>query len=241
VRKQIQALGKRMIEEGMTDPKVIATDKSMFEARGPKWHKKHRQRGIIPKKLRDVDVDSEWGYSRYRGWVQGYALVLVNTATEGTLRVPTDAQSATANCCEKHLFYPMIEELPQQTRYIVADLGFDDKKLFDTCERVEHGREKRRLVLPLKQCKSTSTKRSSHVRFFNSAMGQRIYKLRKTSVEPLFDILKSLFDMEPVWMKGEQNVSSLLLLTVYAYQILLYFNQSFGDRTAHVKYILDGV
>ena len=42
-------------------------------------------------------------------------------------------------------------------------------------------------------------------------------------------------------MKGKQNVFPLLLLTVYAYQILLYFNQRFGDKTAHVKYILDGV
>lgn len=230
-----------MIEEGITDPKVVATDKSMFEARGPKWHKKHRQKGIIPKKLRNVDTSSEWGYSHYRGWVQGYALVLVNTATEGTLRVPIDARSATANCCEKHLFYHMIEELPQHARYVVADLGFDDKKLLDKCELNRNGREQRRLVLPLKQYPYTPEKRRSHVRFFNSPLGQRIYKLRKTSVEPLFDILKNLFEMEPVWMKGKENVFSLLLLTVYAYQMLLYFNHKYGDKTAHVKYILDGV
>lgn len=230
-----------MIEEGITDPNVMATDKSMFEARGPKWHKKHRRRGVIPKKLRNVDTDSEWGYSHYRGWVQGYALVLVNTATEGTLRVPTDAQSATANCCEKHMFYPMIEDLPHQARYVVADLGFDDKKLLDRCELKREGREQRRLVLPLKEYKNTPKKRRSHVRFFQSALGQRIYKLRKTSVEPLFEILKNLFEMEPVWMKGKHNVFPLLLLTVYAYQVLLYFNQRFGDKTAHVKYILDGV
>lgn len=213
----------------------------MFEARGPKWHKKHRRRGVIPKKLRNVDTDSEWGYSHYRGWVQGYALVLVSTATEGGLRVPTDAQSGTANCCEKHMFYPMIEELPQQARYVVADLGFDDKKLFEGCERLENGRWQRRLVLPLKEYKTTPKKRRSRVRFFQSSLGQRIYKLRKTSVEPLFDILKNLFEMEPVWMKGKQNVFSLLLLMVYAYQMLLYFNQKFGDKTAHVKYILDAV
>ena len=48
----------------------------MYQALGPKWHKKHRLEGIIPSGLRNVDVESKWSKSNYRGWVQGYRLVL---------------------------------------------------------------------------------------------------------------------------------------------------------------------
>ena len=33
----------------------------------------------------------------------------------------------------------------------------------------------------------------------------------------MFDILKSLFSLEQVWMRGKQNVQTLLLLAVFIY------------------------
>jgi hypothetical protein len=60
-------------------------------------------------------------------------------------------------------------------------------------------------------------------------------------VEPMFDILKTLFSLEPVWMKGKQNVQALLLLSIFVYQLLLLFNFVNGRTVSHVKYILDGV
>ena len=46
-------------------------DKSMSEALGRKWHQRDRKRGVLPEGLRNVDRESEWGDSAYRGWVQG--------------------------------------------------------------------------------------------------------------------------------------------------------------------------
>ncbi len=48
----------------------------MYEAQGPKWHKADRQAGRIPPRLRNVDIESTWSKSGYRGWVQGYRLIL---------------------------------------------------------------------------------------------------------------------------------------------------------------------
>lgn len=48
----------------------------MYQATEAKWHKRNRQAGIIPIGLRNVDTESEWFKSGYRGWVQGYRLVL---------------------------------------------------------------------------------------------------------------------------------------------------------------------
>lgn len=49
MKEQIKEMGKRFIEEGITDPKVLACDQKIFEAKGPLWHKKDRKKGEIPR------------------------------------------------------------------------------------------------------------------------------------------------------------------------------------------------
>jgi hypothetical protein len=235
-------LGRTLIVNGIANPKVNAVDKSMFKAQGPLWHKKDRKKGIVPKNLRNVDTDSEWGYSKYRGWVQGYALHLLCSATPGFVPVPLDADATTANVPENRIFEPMIDHLHDDTKYIVADSGYDDGKLTDKCEfRKNNKHITRRLIVPMEKCKYTASKRLPYIRFFKSERGQHLFRLRKITVEPMFDILKSLFSLEPVWMKGKRNVQPLLLLSVFAYQLLLLFNFVNGRPVSHVKYILDGV
>jgi len=227
---------------GIANPKVSAVDKSMFKAQGPLWHKKDRNKGIVPENLRNVDTDSEWGYSKYRGWIQGYALHLLCSATPGFIPVPLDAEAATANVPENRIFDPMIDHFHEDTKYIVADSAYDDGKLTDKCEFRKNDKYiTRRLVVPMEKHIHTSSKRLPYIRFFKSKRGQRLFRLRKITVEPMFEIFKSLFSLEPVWMKGKQNVQSLLLLIVFTYQLLLLFNFVNGRAVSHVKYILDGV
>jgi hypothetical protein len=235
-------LGRRLIVHGIANPKVTAVDKSMVKARGPLWHKKDRKKGIVPDRLRNVDKDSEWGYSRYKGWVQGYAIHLLCSATPGFVPVPLDADAATANVPENRIFEPMINHLHNDTKYIVADSGYDDRKLTETCEFRKHNKYiTRRLIVPMETYQHTASHRLPYIRFFKSKRGQHLFRLRKITVEPMFDILKSLFSLETVWMKGKSNVQPLLLLCVFAYQLLLLFNFVNGRPVSHVKYIIDGV
>jgi len=77
--EQIAFLGKTIVADvaaGGNHSQVSATDGRMYQAIGPKWHKKHRIQGAIPTGLRNVDTESKWSKSGYRGWVQGYRLVL---------------------------------------------------------------------------------------------------------------------------------------------------------------------
>jgi len=76
---QVAALGLRIAEEVSPPPgrsQVSAVDGRMYEARGPKWHKADRLKGRVPSGLRDVDTESSWSKSGYRGWVQGYRLTM---------------------------------------------------------------------------------------------------------------------------------------------------------------------
>ncbi len=76
---QVSALGRQLAEEVAPadgQPQASAIDGRMYAAGGPRWHTKHRRQGRIPARLRNVDTESAWSKSGYRGWVQGYRLLL---------------------------------------------------------------------------------------------------------------------------------------------------------------------
>ena len=76
---QIAHLGEQLKTEVQPfdeQPQASAIDGRMYAAAGLLWHHQHRTLGLIPQGLRNVDTDSRWFKSGYRGWVQGYRLVL---------------------------------------------------------------------------------------------------------------------------------------------------------------------
>lgn len=56
----------------LTGENVISADKMMTKAKGPIWHKKHKEKGIIPKWLRGIDRTTTWCKSNADGWVYGH-------------------------------------------------------------------------------------------------------------------------------------------------------------------------
>ena len=76
---QVQALGQQLLAEvvpGPDEPQASAIDGRRYQAQGPLLHKRDRDQDRIPVRLRKVDTESAWSKSGYRGWVQGYRLVL---------------------------------------------------------------------------------------------------------------------------------------------------------------------
>ena len=109
--------------------RVAAADKSLHPARGPLWHQKHRRQNRVPKGLRGVDRDSQWGYSPYHKFVQGYAEHVIINATPGEARFPFDAVADTAKMAENQVLRERLPYLPQPTRKIVIDGTYDDNDL----------------------------------------------------------------------------------------------------------------
>jgi hypothetical protein len=171
---------------------------------------------MTPKHLRTGGRDSEWGYSRYQGWVQDYAIHLLCSATPGFVPVPLDACATTVNLPKNRFFESMINHLHDTSKFLVADSGYDDRTLTEKCELRENGRFiTRHLIVPMEKYKHTASHRVPYIRFFESERGQRLFRLRKTTVEPMFNILKSLFRLESVWMKGKRDVQPLPLVSVF--------------------------
>ena len=51
----------------------------MNKAKGPVWHKKQKEKGIIPKGLRGIDRQATWGKSNADGWVYGHGTFTVTS------------------------------------------------------------------------------------------------------------------------------------------------------------------
>jgi hypothetical protein len=106
-------------------------------------------------------------------------------------------------------------------RYMTADPGYDDKKLYEYSKKTL-GID---LVCPIERYESTSKKRLEFVCFYQSIVGQAIYNRRRISIEPsLIEHIKSVFRIDPLPVYGFQSVSAIVLLSVLLYQIMVYYN-----------------
>ena len=117
------------------------------------------KKGVVPRS--GIDTDARWGYSHTKGWVFGYKLHL--TSTTGHLTVPLTADVTTANVQDNQMYVPLtsssssspsssVFSLPS-VLYMVADPGYDDKKLYEYSKRIIGNRfglsgRKIRKVLP---------------------------------------------------------------------------------------------
>jgi Transposase DDE domain len=251
----IKLQGEKAIEEGVADAHDVAVDKSLIAARGPLWHVSDRKKNRIPKGLRGVDRDSDWGCSQHDGWVQGYSFEVVVSATPDATIFPLLASAATASVKETQSFDAKIDDLPESTENVSADSGYDSNHVGEQIEYTEDGkRTGRRFLCPENKRGSKTKSRSQTVeprdeahgrrlarrKFYSSRRGKSIYRRRSHTVEPFNEWFKSLFELEDrVWHRGLQNNQTQLLAALFAYQLLVRYNHRRDRKNGRVRCILD--
>lgn len=248
----VRLQGEQAIEQGVVDARCVAVDKSVLSARGPLWHQRQRREGVFP---RGIDRDSTWTYSEHHGWIQGYGYEVVITASYRGLCFPLLASVDQAHVREHRTFEPKIAELPQQTRFLLLDTGYDSNALAEAVEWDSTGRRTGRFYLcppaPAKR-KSSRTWRETRERSFHrqrrearrSRLRQRrfrrLYARRGKTIEPFNDHFKRLFDVhDRVWHRGLDNNRTQLLAGVFCYQLLVRLNLLHGKHHRRIKTLLD--
>jgi hypothetical protein len=187
--------------------------------------------GHVPRS--GIDTDARWGFSATRGWIFGYKLHMC--CSTGKVIVPISAAVTSANVQDNTMYQNLVERLPStSTRYIVGDAGYEDYKLYD------YSRHRGiKLVYPIRRYRRTNVDRLKLVAFYRSDQGQRIYRNRSVSVEPLFQCVKDMFGLSVLPVRGLANVSSYVLICVLVYQLVVYYNYITGnDKTRCVKHML---
>jgi hypothetical protein len=235
IKQRISTMGYFFVTEGLVDHSITATDSTLLKAKGPVWHTSSMKKGIVPRS--GIDTDARWGYSHTKGWIFGYKLHL--TCTTGEIVVPLTADITTANVPDNRMYIPLISSSSifslSSLRYMVADLGYDAKKLYEYSKKVL-GID---LVCPVERYKNTPKKRLELVCFYQSALVQAIYSQRGISVEPLIEHIKSVFRIDPLPIRGFHKVSAIVLLSVLLYQIMVYYNcKTEKINPKSIKYML---
>jgi hypothetical protein len=221
---QIAHLGellKEEVEPAREQPQVSAIDGRMYEAAGPRWHQKHRKLGIIPQGLRNVDTDSAWFKSGYRGWVQGYRLVLQGLVFP--YPVPLFAAWRRNSEGEATIMAQALEEerLPV-TSVLLGDSTFGGATLCASYQ--ERGGW---LLTPQR----LSTERRS--------WKDDLYSYRKETIELLFQRVIQSCDLKACPVKGWSRNGAFVLASVWLYQIIFLNNYRQGRPMAHIKEQLD--
>jgi hypothetical protein len=221
IKERISTMGNLFVSEGLVKPYVVATDSALLKSKGKVWHKSSVKEGIVP--YSGIDTDAKWGYSHTKEWIFGYKLHMICSTDPSSTIIPLSADVTTANVSDKPIYPDLVSGLSPETlkkiHYMVADPGFSGKKLYDLSLRKGF-----QLVCPVRKYKNTPVERLKLVDFYQSALGQVIYSRRRTSIEPLIEHIKSTFRIDPVPVRGYDNVRGIILLSVQLYQILVYYN-----------------
>jgi len=221
---QIAQLGEQIKEEVQPtneQPLMSAIDGRMYEAVGPLWHQKHRQLGIIPLNLRNVDCESAWFKSGYRGWVQGYRLVLQGLVFPEPVplfaawRLNTEGEATIMRQALKE------ERLPV-TPVLLGDSTFGGAQLV-----ASYGEHDGWLLTP----QQLSTERRS--------WKHDLYSYRKESIELLFQRVIQSCDLKACPVKGWSRNGAFVLASIWLYQIIFLNNYRQGRPIAHIKEQLD--
>ncbi len=244
VKDRISTMGYLFVIERLVmvkDPSITAMDSTLLKAKGSVWHKSSMKKGVVPHS--GIDTDARWGYSHTKGWVFGYKLHLTSTTTTtaaGEIVIPLTADITTANVQDNQMYVPLtsssrVFSLPLSLRYMAADPGYDDKKLYEYSKKTL-GID---LVCPVERYESTSKKRLELVCFYESVLGQSIYSRRGISIEPLIELIRSVFRIDPLPVRGFHKVSAIVLLSILLYQIMVYYNcKKNKSNPKSIKYML---
>ena len=235
IKNRITTMGELFVHEKIINPCVLSTDSTLIKAKGHVWHKSSMEEGVIPRS--GIDTDARWGFSHTKGWIFGYKLHLISTCT-GSIIVPLSVDFTTANIPDNRIYSILVASLPatiiRRTSYMSADPGYDDHALYDLSTDMGF-----QLVCPIQRYKNTPADRIKLIKFYKSKVGQAVYSLRSTSIEPLIGHIKSAFRIDPLLVRGYDKSCAIVLLSVLLYQILVYYNcKADIDNPLAIKYML---
>ena len=221
VQDMIGMMGRIFSSEKLVDGAIVAVDSSLIYAANRRiWHKKDIMQNTMPRS--GIDTDARWGFTRTKGWMFGYKLHM--SCSTGKLVVPLSAGITTANISDNQMYCNLVGSLPGMVQYVVADMGYDDKKLYDYSRQ-----RKITLVCPIRRYRHTKGERLRMIRFYQSRRGKKIYNKRNVSAEPSFQCIKDTFGISVMPVRGFENARSYVLLCVLAYQLAVYYNCVMGN------------
>src|SRR5215216_845270 len=206
--EQIGCLGRYLVE--LLKPwaehgRAVALESTPLRAKGGVWHKKDKEASKVPHT--SIDTEAGWTKSGWHGWVYGWKLHLAISVAGVWL--PLSAYLTPANVADNQIAEALIEELPDEARFVLGDTHYDAENVREKYERTG-----RFLV---------TSKRGAYPHTDAGVEVRRIFhKLRSLANENFNEHFKAIFDVHgQVPTKGRINTARFALGAVLVYQLAL--------------------
>ena len=222
--QQIAALGSQIVAEVKPErdqPELSAIDGRMYKTDGPAWHKKDREQGAIPRGLRNVDPESKWSKSGYRGWVQGYRLVLQGLCFPEPIPVFAAWRPNHANEAQ------IASEALGRSALQVTDVLLGDQAF--------GGGDFPQLYAAAGEWVLTPQQLPEERRSWKDDL----YDYRKETIELLFQRIIQAAGLKQCQVKGAGRNGAYVLASVWLYQICFLAEYRAGKPLAHIKEQVD--
>jgi Transposase DDE domain len=207
----IGSLGRHLvslIQPWGSSGKAAAVDSTPLRAKGGVWHKKDRDKGVIPHST--IDTEAYWSQSGYHGWWYGWKLHMACTAG-AALWIPLAADLTPANVYDATMAPQLQRELPPEVTFVLGDTHYNDDILRDHC------RLSNRWLVATRRGKYPHTDPGVEVR-------RIFHKLRSKAIEPFNALFKNIFEWGgQVPVKGLKRVRLIVLGAVFVYQLVLLY------------------
>ena len=212
---QIGCLGRHLvalIQPWATCGRAAAVDSTVLRANGGVWHKKHREKGVVPHT--SIDTEAHWTKSGWHGWVYGWKLHLI--VTIAAVWIPLAAALTSANEADNKVAPPLIRELPGDVRYLLGDIHYNAPNVRQAWESLD------RFLVVSQYGPYPHTDNGKEVR-------RIFHKLRSTAIENFNEQFKGIFDGHgQVPTKGLVNTQRFALGAVFVYQLALLYRFEHG-------------
>jgi len=205
---QIGCLGRYLVEvlkPWESRGRAVAIDSTTLQAKGGVWHKKDKEAGVVAHT--SIDTEAGWTKSGWHGWVYGWKLHLAITV--GGMWIPLSARLTPADVADNQIAPSLIEELPEEARFVLGDTHYNAENVRDKCERSQ-----RFLV---------TSKRGAYPHTDSGVEVRRIFhKLRSLANENFNEHFKAIFEVHgQVPTKGRVNTARFAVGAVLVYQLAL--------------------
>lgn len=200
--------------------KHLVEDKSPFKALGTVWHQSDRRVGRIPDKLRNLDTDATWTKSGYHGWVYGYGLHITCNERAFPVLVQVETGSVSESKVIDHKATFIFNQLLPDT--LAGDNGY--AKAMRIRQWAKKGVA---LLTPAHKWRNGRYAKAYH-RFIREPDIAKHLRKRRTSVEPLFDLIAKVLGttarQKQLPVQGLDNVRTCLSLATLSVQIAMIVN-----------------
>jgi hypothetical protein len=165
-------------------------DASLVAAEGHLWHQRDKQQGIMPS-CGNIDPDAEWGFSPYHGWTYGYGMHAAANASAFPLYTLTVPANVSDLSVVKQQRSTITDEL--NIRHLTADDRYTDVWL--ARDLLLEGTV---LITPALRLHLNSRGvcrcrwKQAYVSLMHSDAVATFFRHRKTTIEPLFDLIKQV-------------------------------------------------